>query len=90
MHKCIKTQIKTINFYIFQHDNAFSYRAAKTLSNNLLVMRITRNSQVLRNTIAPIIQPNYTRILELITLESGQPGCSPLAPPLQARSLPEP
>ncbi len=41
MHKCIKTQIKTINFYIFQRATIFSCRAAKTLSNNLLVMRIT-------------------------------------------------
>ena len=41
MHKCIKTQIKTINFYIFQRTTIFSCCAAKTLSNNLPVMRIT-------------------------------------------------
>ena len=41
MHKCIKTQIKTINFYIFQHVTIFSCRTAETLSNNLPVMRIT-------------------------------------------------
>jgi len=61
MHKCIKTQIKTINFYIFQHDNAFFYRTAKTLSNNLPVMRITRNSRVVLNISNPLSS--------LITLE---------------------